>query len=48
MAKPITSHGPAFGSPALAASHAASRRRLGLRRARERGGEIDAVDIARA
>ncbi len=45
-AKPITSQGAAFGSLAQAASHAASRRMLGRRRAREIAGKNDAVDMA--
>ena len=45
-AKPITSDRPAFGSLAQAASHAASRRIEGLRRARDVAGKNDAVDMA--
>src|SRR5437867_437404 len=44
-AKPLTSHGAALGSPARAASHAASRRMDSLRLLRAAAGKIDAVDM---
>jgi hypothetical protein len=48
VAKPITSQSDAFGSPAQAASHAASRRMVGLRRTRDVAGKNDAVDMPSA
>jgi len=47
-AKPITSRGLASGSLADAATHAASRLKVGRRRAREVAGKNEAVDMPHA
>ena len=44
-ANPTTSQGPDRGLDAVAVSKAASRRRLGLRRARDAEGKIEVVDM---
>ena len=44
-AKPMTSDRPSFGSLASAASHAATRRIEGFRRARDVAGKNDAVGM---